>query len=161
MATALPRQFIPHQLALSTQMLQGKLLLAEMTRLVDLLVNLNDYVEVSLNFTPTSNGTAQIDGKISLTAKALCQRCLTPVKMAINVPIQLAYVRIGSSSDCAECYEVVQYDGSPVMTSEFIEDEIIIALPDHPKHPESRCQTGGAFAVDKNETHPFVYTGTI
>ena len=155
MATALPRQFVPHQLALSEQALQGKLLLAEMTRLADLLVNLDDYVEVSLNFTQTSNGTARIDGRISLIAEILCQRCLAPVKMAISAPIQLAYVRIGSGSDCAECYAEVLYDGSPVITSEFIEDEIIISLPDHPKHPESQCQSGAELAVDENRTHPF------
>ena len=155
MATELPRQFTPHQLALSQEILQGRLLLSEMARLADLLTNLGDYVEVNLSFTQTSNGTAQINGGISLIAQVLCQRCLNPVKMAINAPIQLAYVHLGSGSDCTECYEVVQYDGSPVMTNEFIQDEIIIALPDHPKHPEGECQTDGAFGVGENRTHPF------
>ncbi|MCH9672744.1 MAG: YceD family protein [Gammaproteobacteria bacterium] len=156
MVNALPERLDLRPLGRAERRLRGKLPLAGMSRLADILIELDGSVDVDLSFATSANGTIRIEGHVSLVAEAACQRCLEPVRMNIEADVKLAYVEPDSTSDCGDQFEVVDFDGtSAIDTRTFVEDEIVVALPDFPRHPFGQCTAHAEVDADTDVDHPF------
>jgi uncharacterized protein len=103
----------------------------------------------------TLGGGTGSKGKLSLRLRAsaqlelVCQRCLEPLAMPIVVDAELelsdSVLEIAQAGD-----DVDRVLATPAMNvAELVEDELILALPQTPKH-ESCAITGGAQAGARN-----------
>jgi uncharacterized protein len=109
-----------------------------------------------------------IKGRIQGELWLVCQRCLEPVKIDINTNVLLAVVQKYEDADqLPDAYEPMVIDDMQFRPLDFVEDEVILALPYIPVHPIngevcSVVQGSGTQAVAwdqsqplEHEAHPF------
>ena len=140
MSKRLPLHIIPLQLAGAGELLSGEVELAGMRRLAPSLHTREGTLEVTLEFgldperIPYLRG--QVHGRLILT----CQRCMQAMDFPVDLDTTLGLV---SSPDEADAlpghYEPLMVGAEPVALLNIIEDELLLYLPQAPKHPESQC----------------------
>jgi uncharacterized protein len=135
----LPREIDPFKLAYNGVVLEGTMQLSEMPRLCGALTDSNGDVEVKIQFDIDELGIPFVSGQFKTTLSLLCERCMQPMPYAVDSKLLLALVKHESRiENLAEQYEPWLIEGDdPVKLSELIEDELILALPIVPKHPEA------------------------
>jgi len=136
----LPVQIDPIRLAVARQQLQGELEIARFTRLQELLTLTDGVAKVQLDFDIDTNKVHHVCGKISADLSLCCQRCLQAMPYQLNVDVSLAFIAHEHQVDelVAE-YEPYLLETTPVVLSDIIEDEILLAIPQVPMHDESEC----------------------
>jgi uncharacterized protein len=143
-AQKLPQFIDPFRLAEVGRLYNGGLSLRQMKRLLSLLsenlTSQNDELMLELTFDKDSNGIHFLSGTIKGTLKLLCQRCLNQMDFTINVDLLIAFIasefdeeKIGGEYDP---YIVTE---TPIMLSDIIEDELLLAIPAIPKHENTQC----------------------
>ncbi len=134
---ALPVRFDPRVMADQNQELIGDLPIKDMQRLENLLVKAEPMVMLNLQFSYGQYGLPVIVGQIRLILSLRCERCLdefqTTIDEAIHTMIKPKAVSIPENSENLDFYE---YDGKNLELTEFIEDELILALPLVPRHKD-------------------------
>ena len=90
-----------------------------MDRLTDLLAGPGGRVAVVLEFDVDRQGIRHIGGRLQAEVQMRCQRCLQPMDVVIDQPIRLG-LAVGE-----------------------VEDELLLALPIAPIHPQAHCPAAG------------------
>lgn len=140
MSGSLPDQMDVLRLAESGRTLRGHLPLAALTRLAPAL-SVRDG-EVAVEMTGDKEGRVRIlRGRIKTALTLVCQRCLEPMAVPIDVQFQLGLV---TSEEQAERLpadlEPLLVSGPTLRLADVVEDELILALPVVVLHPEgSAC----------------------
>ncbi len=142
----LPVQIDPIRLAVARQQLYGEIEIARFTRLSELLTSNEGVVKVQLDFDVDTGNVHS--GKVHCATGTLvaelslcCQRCLEPMKWSLNADVALAFIEHEHQIDeLVEGYEPYLIESTPLMLSDIIEDEILLALPQVPMHDESVCK---------------------
>jgi len=127
-------------LAARQSALTGEIQLRQMSRLKDLLESTAGSVKAVLRLLQRREGyvTAELSYQVALELQ--CQRCLEPLKMALDERIRLAVALPGGAANLPEDYEPFMLEGGRLRPADLIEDELIIALPLAPKHAvEEAC----------------------
>ncbi|MFV2060263.1 MAG: DUF177 domain-containing protein [Gammaproteobacteria bacterium] len=152
-AQKLPQFIDPFRLAETGRMYEGNLSLRQMKRLLLLLddssISLNNELSLTLAFDKDMNGIHFLSGTIKGTLKLLCQRCLNQMDFTINVDFLIAF--LASEFDEEKLggeYEPYIVTDTPIMLSDIIEDEMLLAIPTIPKHENTQCST-----QFKHQTH--------
>jgi uncharacterized protein len=142
MLDRLPQIIDPLHLADKRSVLKGELSLKDFGRLRDLLFDTDGNVAVELHFSREGR-LAKIEGKIETRLQLICQNCL----QAIDWPVQ-ATVRLGIVNSLEQVDRLLP-DFEPLLVEEekmplldIVEDELLLNLPQYPKHSES-CQAQG------------------
>jgi len=138
----LPVQIDPIRLAVSRQQLHGELEISRLTRLSELLTSSEGVIKVQLDFDVDMNKVHHVFGSIDAEYLSLsCQRCLKKLACPLHVDVALAFISHERQIDelLAE-YEPYLLQSTPVMLSDIIEDEILLALPQVPMHEELECK---------------------
>ncbi|QPK61715.1 DUF177 domain-containing protein [Methylomonas sp. LL1] len=163
MSDKLPDLIDPLLFAERRSILSGAIKVAALGRLSDLVLADDGEVKVEVLFAKQGK-QALISGSIKATLVLECQSCLQALSWPIDLSFKLGVV---SSLQEAEKLEVdcepLLFDGEKVSLNELIEDEILLALPDYPKHGydciprrsstdaefdgESRTKTNNPFSV--------------
>ncbi|VAW91908.1 hypothetical protein MNBD_GAMMA22-1570 [hydrothermal vent metagenome] len=143
-AQKLPQFIDPFRLADVGRLYDGKMSLKQMKRLEPLLERLESSskteLSLSLVFDKDSNGVHFLSGTIKGTIFLLCQRCLTEMSFDINVDLLIAFLASEFDGDkLGGEYEPYIVNDTPIMLSDIIEDELLLALPTIPKHKDTRC----------------------
>ena len=140
-AKRLPVQIDPIRLAVARQQLHGELAISRLTRLSELLTLTDGVVKVQLDFDVDANKIHHLKGSLKADLSLSCQRCLQAMPWQLDVTVSLAFIAHEHQIDelVAE-YEPYLLDATPVVLSDMIEDEILLALPQVPMHDESECQ---------------------
>lgn len=134
MSDILPDYIDPLLFADRRSILAGALKIAAFERLSDMVVDSDGEVQIDVQFARQGR-RAVISGTIKTTLALACQSCL----QALSWPVELNF-RLGvvSSLQEAEQLEIdcepLLFDGEKVSLNALIEDEILLALPDYPKH---------------------------
>ncbi len=145
----LPVQIDPIRLAVARQQLYGEMEISRFERLKELLTSSEGAVTVKFDFDVDSNNVRCVTGTLVAELSLCCQRCLQPMKWQLDTDVALAFVEHEHQIDeLVVDYEPYLIDATPLMLSDMIEDEILLALPQVPMHDESICKP----AVDIN--HP-------
>ena len=140
MSDKLPESIDPLLLAERRAVLAGKLRLAAFERLSGLLVNTDGDIEIDLNFAKQGK-RALIAGAIKGTLDLECQACLQGMVWPLDITFKLGIVSSLSDADRLEIdCEPLLYDGEKISLRELIEDEILLVLPDYPKHDHDCMQ---------------------
>lgn len=135
MLPRLPKEIDAFEWADKQANIRGELEINSFDRLSELLFDSGGTVKLDLNFGKQGRLTA-VEGHLSATLVLKCQRCLEALEWQIDDDIKLGVV---SSTEhinrLPEGYEplLLAEDGL-VLLNTLVEDELLLRLPDIPKH---------------------------
>lgn len=141
MLTRLPEFIDPILLADRNARIEGELPLGGFERLASALFNDIGNVEINLIF-GREGRVPTIEGHVSTVLVLKCQRCLESVGWTISHDFKLgvvtSYVQVDKLPNDCEPLLLIEEDKVPLKS--VIEDELLLCLPDIPKH-EDNCAT--------------------
>jgi uncharacterized protein len=139
MSNRLPVEVNPFRLIEQRRQLSGVVQISSLPRLRELLVPGADSGEfnVELDFIRSPSDLPMIKGQVTGQVVLECQRCLEPVTVAVNAGVNV--VVTVSQTDRRpeeEGYEICIVDDERLFLQDFIEDEILLALPAVARHDQ-------------------------
>lgn len=135
--SALPSRIHPWRLARSQARLEGPVGLAGRERLAERLVAAGAAFEVGLGFSLIDERRGLIEGVIRGEVLLACQRCLEPVAVPVEAPVALCFGPW--PGELPEGFEPLRLEGETLELAELVEDEVLLALPDFPRHRDCRA----------------------
>jgi uncharacterized protein len=165
MPHGLPALIEPERLAEQGVSLAGRLPLGGLRRLGESLADRSGFVEVALHFRLEGRGRSTVTGRLAATLRLVCQRCLEPYDLAVDVPVHLVVVRTEREAErLGDAEDPLVVDQGSVSLAHLVEDELLLALPQIPAHPEGLChsETGctAKTSDEASERRPFAALGT-
>jgi len=147
-----PQFFDPARLADSRDELSGALDIDGMHRLHALLSDDVGSVQFTLHFVKDEHGRIRVSGQYSSSLSMECQRCLGPVQVdiagSIDVVLLFNEEEAGNLPGKAEPLILV---GREVSLLQFLEDELLLALPLAPSHDTQGCHAQSSHYGKENE----------
>jgi len=141
MLERLPVTIDPLRFALARRQLQGRLPLKGLDRLTSALESDEGEVAVELEFgIDTVQNVRYMRGRLRTEVQLQCQRCMGPLRYAIDTDLQLGIV--GSEAEGERLpteYDPLLYVGEPLHLAAIVEDELILNLPLVARHPAGEC----------------------
>ncbi len=139
----IPERVDPWHLVERAQVIQGEIVLSSLGRLS---VLLNDCEELQvadfrLSFLRDQSQRAIIHCEISATLGLTCQRCLGSMSMLVEIDSSLVLVQgLEDAKRLPEELEpLIPADDGRVRIRDLVEDELLLAIPDAPKHSGKAC----------------------
>jgi len=134
MSDKLPDLIDPLLLAERRAILSGTLKVSAFERLAELVVTPDADVVIELDFTKQGK-QALVVGRIRSDLELECQSCLQGLPWSVDISCKLGVVASLQEADrlAIDC-EPLLFNGEKISLNELIEDEILLALPDYPKH---------------------------
>lgn len=149
----IPRQADFRKLAASGSHIGGVVLLGDLERIREELLDRNGFVSIALDFGIDDEGYRVISGRIEAVLDVQCQRCLGKVALAVAAHIRLAMVwRDEELAALPRRFDGIVVGEEPGDLFELIEDELLLALPFAPVHPEGECEVQGGNGRPVSET---------
>lgn len=90
-------------------------------------------VDYELSFAPGPGGAVAVTGRLEARLEATCQRCLRPFTLELEVPVG---VLLEAGGETGSDWEATVATAS---LAELIEEELLLALPFQPRHPQPDC----------------------
>lgn len=123
----------------------GYLAISQLPRLAEMLLSQEGQIDVVFQCGIDEQGKYFLRGQLSGQVQLNCERCSTPMAQAIDS--EFAYTPVQPDWDLAElpeAYEPVTVDEQgEINLHQLLEDEVILALPIVPRHPEAECGISG------------------
>ena len=139
------------RLAEGGERIRGEVRLAEFGRLPDGVLNRDAALAYRLCFYRDGAGVRVMDVEIDANLIMDCQRCLQPVSVAVHQRTLLAITKISEEIQSLDArYEPFALAGDELCIMQLLEDELLLATPFSPLHPEAEC--AGKQALDKINT---------
>lgn len=113
--------------------LSGELKIAVLERLSDSVVDRGGSVSVGIEFGKEGKRVV-ISGHIEGTVELECQSCLQMLAWPLDIDFKLAVVASLQEAKQLDDCEPLMLDGDTISLNALIEDEILLALPDYPRH---------------------------
>ena len=160
----LPVQVDPFRMAEARRILEGDVPLCQMKRLAAMLENDTGKARVRLEFGIDEMGARFLRGTIRAALSIQCQRCLEPMPWEVDLKLSLGLLHPGEDEARAGVHEPLIFDQVPIHLLDLLEDEILLALPQIPRHSLEACPAREyvepATAPDQNDaatakTNPF------
>lgn len=146
MASELPEYIECRLLASGTGCLDGFVARAHLQRIVEP-YRVAGEAQVELRCHERDSGGYHIDGRISATLEARCQRCLEWMAWPVDTALQLvAYTHPPPTRDHDDVDWVELVDGVLALR-ELVEDEVLLSCPLAPSHALEECPAGEGFAA--------------
>jgi uncharacterized protein len=139
MSGRLPQSVQPERLAETGTVLRGSVALKGMTRLAGYLHDDRGDAEVELAFGIDEQGIRYAAGRVRAELQLLCQRCLQPLTLPIDVRTRLAFVHPEEAERLPDTYDPLVYDEPSLEVARIVEDELMLALPIVPMHASDAC----------------------
>ncbi|MDR1350444.1 MAG: DUF177 domain-containing protein [Zoogloeaceae bacterium] len=134
--------------------LKGRLALAKLRRLADMLAQTEGWVDYRLSGVVGIQGQARLRLQVTGRLQLVCQRCLDAVAHDLVIDRLLE----PASEDSTPTQEEMEDDsvdilppGSALAVDALVEDEVLLSLPIAPRHAECALPV----AADSGQTHPF------
>lgn len=136
MLDRLPVLIDPLSFAERGKRLLGKIKINELSRLSDILLDSSGEIEIDFSFDKEGR-VPVIVGEIKANLIAECQSCLKQVVLPVDKHFKLGMVLSDEQADrlAGDCEPLFLQD-EKISLNELVEDELLLALPDFPKHPE-------------------------
>jgi uncharacterized protein len=157
MSRPLPAQLDPIALATLGDGLAGTVSLLTMERLKGVVERLVEHdARVSLRCAKLASGIHLLTGVVSARFQMICQRCLGGVNINIDRNFELALVNSDvEAARIQDDYETHELKKGRLVTSELIEDELLLSLPIIPMHAhESACDPAMLHILRHNSKEP-------
>ncbi len=138
MSDQLPELIDPVVFAERQSHLLGHLGVRRLDRLADFLFDNKGELQIDLQFykegkVPVIEG--RIEGHLFLT----CQNCLQALEWTVSKPVRIGMVQTIEQADrLSDGLEPLMVTGNKMSLPGIVEDEVLISLPDYPRH-EHKC----------------------
>jgi uncharacterized protein len=134
MQNRLPEIIEPLNLADKRGELHGQILIKQLSRLTENLVNDEGVVAVDLYF-GREGRMPKIDGTLKTTLNLQCQNCLESVEFEINHNVKLGIAtKFEHVERLPEDVEPLLLEEETMLLATLVEDELLLNLPDYPRH---------------------------
>ncbi|MAT64582.1 MAG: metal-binding protein [Gammaproteobacteria bacterium] len=141
MQPRLPDWIDPVALIRQGRILEGTLPVARFARLADQLYDSDGEIRVELHFGRFDAGVEGIKGHITGELHLTCQRCLGRMDFPVEQEIRLGLVESEAMIErLPEGFEPLLVTEDRLALTELIEDELLLAVADFPKHSEQECR---------------------
>ena len=165
----LPDRIDPWQLAAGHGRLDGELKLAALPRLAALLEHAGGMVSVALALGVDEQGLRFVEGLLQTEVELICQRCLGPLRLPLEVTVSLALVRTEAEAACLpDQREPLLVTGTDLAVADLVEDELLLALPQIPRHRDTcECEAVGYYtppsgpALDAGQARAFAALASL
>jgi uncharacterized protein len=139
MLNRLPVDVNPFRLVEQRKCLTGVLPWQSLPRLAGQAQAGSSDFDVELDFTRSLRGLPMIQGHVRGTVVLECQRCMQPVQIKVDSPIQVALTTFEADERPEqEGLEAWLVEDDRLFIQDFVEDEILLALPLVARHEQ--CQ---------------------
>jgi len=144
MSRQLPDLIDPLLCADKGREITGQVAISRMHRILDSLTNSEGCLEVVLRFGKDETGQRFLKGNIQGQLQLCCQRCMMPMAWPLDAGFSLALLRSEAQMESlADYYEPFMVpEEEKVRLLDLIEDEVILVLPQVPRHEMADCQAG-------------------
>ncbi len=120
---------------------QGEIPLSRMPRLSPLLYSDRGAARFEFDFQLDSQSRPLVTGRVKASLELLCQRCLEPMMLDLDLEIRLGIVRSDEEAVALpKEHEPLTLKTDTVSLAELVEDELILGLPAAPLHPAGSCR---------------------
>ena len=144
----LPEQVDYRKLVSDRALLQGIIPLHRFSRLARLLESNDGKAQVRLEFRKGKKRQTLVLGKAQLEASLICQACMEPLKIPLEIGVRLILVSsVREIFDLKQSEDGLVIDAKLVKLVDLLEDELIVSLPMVPRHNPGTCE----MYVDKPE----------
>lgn len=131
----LPIEVEPFKLVEQGRLFAGRIPHQDFSRLGDLLYSSNEnednkLVEVDLEFTRTDTRLPVIKGQIKAELQMICNRCLDSTDLTIDTNFEVVLVSTDEQAErLQEGFDIWMVEDQKLLLQDFIEDEILLAMP--------------------------------
>jgi len=139
MLARFPVEVNPYRLIEQRRNLHGELALKQLPRLQEYMFDADakGTVRVELIFDKNDRGLPVIRGVIQAPLILQCQRCLTAIQYPLHSDIDIVLIRNDAEADrLDEGYDTWLVEDERLFLQDFIEDELLLALPYAPVHDD-------------------------
>ena len=148
---------------------RGSLPLARMARLREVLRESAGEARFRLAFSRDLEGRGVLGGEIEARLVLTCQRCLEALEFPVLTTLDLVLVSgLDEAGLLPEDLDPLLVPAEPLRLADLIEDELLLALPQIPRHEPGACPAGGGrwTAVSDEQragegANPFAVLGTL
>ncbi len=160
---SLPSRIDLWRLAAEGGRLDGALALGELPRLAAELNRADGVVSVALAAGVDPRGVRFIKGALRAEVELVCQRCLGPLRWPLDVMVSLGLVHSEAEADCLpDEYDPLQVPEGVIRVADPLEDELLLALPQIPRHDDAgECSANGYRAPDTERDQPFATLASL
>jgi len=151
MLSQLPEQADPRRLCEQGKGFKGSIALRDFPRLAPLLTSDEGEAAFTLEFDQDAERRLRIRGHVTASLVVCCQRCLNDMTLDVDVRFQLSPVSGPQEAEqLPEDYDPLLLEERLLHPADLIEDELILAVPSAPRHPEAQCRVNLAdFKVEQ------------
>jgi uncharacterized protein len=156
MSTEPPDLIDPWRAADTNVALSGRLPLSGLKRLAGLLADASGEAVFELRFYRDEAQRPVVRARVGASLLARCQRCLGSVVIPVDSCILLAAVTDPDAArQLPERYDPLLAEDRLVRLPELIEDELLLALPQIPRHAPGQCSTAIGQPASPRRENPF------
>lgn len=150
MSQHLPDHFDPWRFADLAKRIDGSYRLQDLPRLVDCLADTQGDVRFELKFSRDGQARSCLHGTVDSELHLECQRCLGEMSFVVRSKLALAFVEgLEEAERLPDYLEPQLVENGRVQLKDLIEDELLLALPQVPMHPEDECASGLNIETDE------------
>ena len=145
MLSGLPDHVDPYRLCDQARSFEGRLNLADLSRLAEVLVSAEGQASYRIVCDRDEHRRARIRGSVDAVMVVTCQRCMGPMNWPVHAEFQLAVVTSEAQAEQLPAdYDALLLEGETIQLASLIEDELLLAVPVAPLHPASECSVNPA-----------------
>ncbi len=128
--------------AAAGRVLQGRIPVARLKRVLPALMSTAGELQVVLELGKDAEGTHYLAGSLQGDVTLKCQRCLGSMTLPLDVKLRLGLIRDKDTvNTLPDWYEPLLVSVEPVDIADILSDEVLLALPIVPLHGDSdECQ---------------------
>jgi len=149
MSAPLPERLDPWRAVKFKAAFAGEAWLRSFPRLAEAVLGAVGPAHYEIRFALDEQGQAVARGRVSMVLRMTCQRCLGEFEVPVDAPIALGLVHLRGAPDRLGLAQVEGLagdleplpldDDEPVHVLDWVEDELLLALPQVPMHPAGHC----------------------
>ncbi|MCW8890935.1 MAG: YceD family protein [Sedimenticola sp.] len=122
--------------------------LDKLDRLSEALKETSGQAEFSIEFYRDNRKRARIKGTVRAELVLECQRCLGALVLPVNAELDLAVIKVPEEAEyLPESCEPVWVEEETLRLLNLVEDELILAIPQVPRHEDEVCDVDWNTAV--------------
>ncbi len=139
MLSGLPQNVDLYRLAVARETYEGRLEQSKFRRLAPVAHESARWVDVALRF-GTEDGIHYLRGELKSKFTLVCQRCLEPMEVVVDIALSLGFVRNREEEiRLPEGFEPLWIEQPEMNLMSIVEDELLLALPLVAMHPPAQC----------------------
>jgi len=140
MLSTLPEQADPRRLCEQGKAYAGSVALRDLPRLMPLLASQEGEAAFTLEFDQDEENRLRIRGRVTGSLPLICQRCMQVMQQAVRADFCLSPVSGPvEAENLPEDYDPLMLEQDLLHLMDLVEDELILAIPPAPRHPEADC----------------------